>query len=395
MVILFVHNYYRDRGGEDAGVRQERDLLAAHGHRVVEYNRDNAEIDSNGVPAKVKLGLGTIWSRRSYNEIRALAQRERPDVAYLHNVVPLISPSAYYACQQERIPVVQTLHNYRLFCPAGPLYREGKICEECVHHSVVRSIRHHCYRDSALATASIAGMIAVHRWLKTWDRHVDGFIVRTEFARRWFVAAGIAAEKVTVKPCFVEADPGCPWTRREAALFVGRLSAEKGLDTLLRTWNRVGRKIPLRIIGDGSLREKIEREVSELCGVEFLGWLETPAVLEKMKQARFLVLPSEWYEGLPLTLVQAFACGLPVLASRLGSMAEVVEHGKTGLHFNAGDEKDLAGVVEWAWTHPSEMEEMGRNARAEYEAKYTAQRNYDALMRISERVIRAKRQSAA
>lgn len=238
-------------------------------------------------------------------------------------------------------------------------------------------------------------MIAVHRWLKTWDRHVDGFIVRTEFARRWFVAAGIAAEKVTVKPCFVEADPGCPWTRREAALFVGRLSAEKGLTTLLRTWNRVGCKIPLRIIGDGSLREKVEREVSELCGVEFLGWLETPAVLEKMKQARFLVLPSEWYEGLPLTLVQAFACGLPVLASRLGSMAEVVEHGKTGLHFNAGDEKDLAGVVEWAWTHPSEMEEMGRNARAEYEAKYTAQRNYDALMRISERVIRAKRQSAA
>jgi glycosyltransferase involved in cell wall biosynthesis len=395
MVILFAHNYYRQQGGEDAGVRQERDLMAARGHRVVEYSRDNAEIKGSRLATQITLGAGTIWSRRSYNEIRALIHRERPEVAYFHNVVPLISPSAYYACHRAGVPVVQTLHNYRLFCPAGQFYREGRICEECVQHGVLRSVQHRCYRGSAAATASIAGMLVVHRWLKTWARQVDGFIVRTEFARRWFVAAGLCPEKVAVKACFVEPDPGLRSGRREAALFVGRLSAEKGLPTLLRAWRHLGSKLPLKIVGDGPLRQQIEKEIDGRCGIELLGWLEASSVYEEMKRAKFLVLPSEWYEGLPLTIVQAFACGLPVVASRLGSMSEIVDHGKTGLHFKAGDEKELADAVEWASTHPAEMETMGRNARTEYEAKYTAQRNYDALMRISKQVIRARKQASA
>jgi glycosyltransferase involved in cell wall biosynthesis len=394
MVIVFMHNYYRQHGGEDAGVRQERDLLAARGHRVVEYSRDNAEIETSRLGTRVRLGAGTIWSRRSYSEIQALLQRERPEVAYFHNIVPLISPSAYYACQKVGVPVVQTLHNYRLFRPAGQLYREGRICEECVQHNVLRSVRHRCYRGSAASTACVAGMLAAHRWLKTWACQVDAFIVRTEFARRWFVAAGLCAEKVTVKPCFVEPDPGLRSGPREAALFVGRLSAEKGLPTLLRAWRRLGAKIPLKIVGDGPLRQQLEKEIGGLYGVELLGWLGASSVYEEMKQARFLVFSSEWYEGLPLTIVQAFACGLPVITSRLGSMSEIVDHGKTGLHFKAGDEEELAGAVDWAWTHPAEMEAMGRNARAEYEGKYTAKQNYDALMRISEQVIRAKRQPA-
>jgi glycosyltransferase involved in cell wall biosynthesis len=394
MLILFAHNYYRQRGGEDIGVEQERDLFAAHGHRILEYRRDNSEIGSNGLPANVRLGIGTIWSQRSYNEIRALVRRERPEVAFFHNLVPLVSPSAYYACHRAGIPVVQTLHNYRLFCPAGQFYRKGRICEECVQHHVLRSVQHSCYRGSAAATASLAGMLAVHRWLKTWARRIDLFIVRTEFARRWFVGAGLSAGKVTVKPCFVEPDPGFRSGPREGALFVGRLSAEKGLPTLLRTWRRLGIKIPLKIVGDGPLRQQVEKEIGGRCGIEVLGWLEVSSVYNEMKQARFLVFPSEWYEGLPLTIVQAFACGLPVVTSRLGSMSEIVDHGKTGLHFKAGDEEELAGAVDWAWTHPAEMEAMGRNARAEYEGKYTAKQNYDALMRISEQVIRAKRQPA-
>ena len=395
MLILFVHNYYQQRGGEDIGVGQERDLLAARGHRILEYCRDNTEIRSNGLAANVRLGIGTIWSQRSYNEIRALVHRERPEVAFFHNVVPLISPSAYYACHRAGIPVVQTLHNYRLFCPAGQFYREGRICEECVQQSVLRSVQHRCYHGSAAATASVAGMLAVHRWMKTSVRLVDRFIVRTEFARRWFVGAGLCAEKVTVKPCFVEPDPGLRSGLREGALFVGRLSAEKGLPTLLGAWRRLGSKIPLKIVGDGPLRQPLEKEIGGRWGIELLGWLEASSVYEEMKQARFLVFPSEWYEGLPLTIVQAFACGLPVVASRLGSMSEIVDHGKTGLHFKAGDEKELAAAVDWAWTHPAELEEMGRNARAEYKAKYTAQQNYDALMRISEEVIRGKRQASA
>lgn len=386
MVMLFVHNYYQREGGEDAGVRQERDLLAAAGHRIVEYSRCSGEIKLNGISSRIKLGAGALWSKRTYSELRSLIATQRPEVAFIHNTVPLISPSAYFACAEAGVPVVQTLHNYRFLCPAGTFLREGKICEECVTSTLFRSVRHGCYQDSAAASATLSLMIASQRALGTWQEKVACYIARTKFARWKFIEGGLPAERIVVKPCFVHPDPGPRTGAGDTVLFLGRLSPEKGLRTLIAAWEHLGGSVPLRIAGDGPLREELDAEVERrrLSGVKVLGRVPDADLLAEMKRARFLVFPSEWYEGLPLTIAEGFACGVPVLASRIGSMIELVEDGRTGLHFTPGDPADLAAKVEWAWTHPQEMEEMGRAARREYETKYTAEQNYQALMRVYE-----------
>jgi glycosyltransferase involved in cell wall biosynthesis len=395
MVILFIHNYYERRGGEDAGVRQERDLLAAAGHRVVEYARHSNEIALNGLGSRIKLGAGALWSTRTYEELRSLLAKERPQVAFIHNTVPLVSPSAYFACAEARVPVIQTLHNYRFLCPAGTFLREGRVCEECVQHTLLRGVWHACYRDSTLATATLAVMLASQRALGTWGEKVDCYIARTEFARKKFIEGGLPAERIVVKPCFVHPDPGLRTDSGEAALFVGRLSPEKGLRTLIAAWEHIANPVPLRIVGEGPLRSELEAEVERrgLTGVKILGRLPDADLLSEVKRARFLVFPSEWYEGLPLTIAEAFACGVPVIASRMGSMIELVQDHLTGLHFEPGDPADLALKVSWAWAQPKAMEEMGRNARAEYEAKYTPEINYEMLMHTYHRVIDEKKQA--
>lgn len=387
MVILLIHNFYRQFGGEDAGVRQERDLLAAAGHRIVEYTRKSSEIALNGLPSRISLGSQTLWSKRTFRELRALLAEEEPDVAYVHNTLPLISPSAYYACAEAGVPIVQTLHNYRLACPAGTFFRRGQVCEECAQHSLLRSIRHGCYQDSRSATTTVALMVASQRALGTWKEKVGCYIVRTEFARQKFIDAGLPKDRIVVKPCFVHPDPDYRTELGDTALFVGRLSPEKGLRTLLAAWQSLDGRFPLKIAGEGPLRPELEAEIRRrgIKGVEMLGRLSGSEVFAEMKRSRFVIFPSEWYEGLPLTIVEAFACGVPVIASRLGSMIELVSPG-LGLHFTPGDAEDLAAKVEWAWTHPREMQEMGRNARTEYEAKYTAERNYAILEGINRRV---------
>jgi glycosyltransferase involved in cell wall biosynthesis len=396
MVILLIHNFYQRPGGEDARVRQERNLLASHGHRIVEYTRQSKEITLNGLGSRIRLGAGALWSKRTYRELRSLLARERPDVAHVHNTVPLISPAAYYACQEAGVPVIQTLHNFRLLCASGYLLREGRICEECLEHTLFRGVWHRCYKDSVSASAAIALMLASQRALGTWKQRVDCYIACTEFARGKFIEGGLSAEKIVVKPCFVHPDPGLRTGPGETVLFVGRLSPEKGLRTLIAAWGHLGSRVPLRIAGDGPLRTALEVEIKQrgLVGVEMLGQLSGENILAEMKRARFLVFPSEWYEGLPLTLAEAFACGVPLVASRIGSMIELVQDGRTGLHFTPGDPEDLAAKIEWAWMRPEAMEEMGLNARAEFEENYLAERNYQTLMRINERVIQSRRNEA-
>jgi len=396
-------------------VHTEKALLRAAGHRVVECIRDNAEIARYGLWEKGTLGLRTVWAWDSYRDIRALIRREKPDVAHFHNTFPLISPAAYYACRDAGVPVVQTLHNYRLLCPAATFYRDGRVCEECVEHGLWRGLMHGCYRQSRAATAVTAAMLAVHRWLGTWSKMVDCYIALTEFARAKFIEGGLPAEKIVVKPNFVYPDPmarnqssvisgqcsasGNPESPipnpqpPRYALFVGRLSPEKGVRTLVAAWGRLNNRVPLEIVGDGPLRPELEACASRhgLSNVLFHGQRTTDYVLAALRRSRFLVFPSECYEGMPRTILEAFACGVPVIASRLGAMQEIVADGRTGLHFTAGDADDLAAKVEWAWTHPEEMRAMGRAARAEYEAKYTAERNYQLLLTIYERVLASKR----
>lgn len=388
MKFLFIHNYYLHRAGEDASVCQERDLLASEGHRVVEYSRRSDEIHLNGIASRLRLGATSLWSRDTFRELTALIGRERPDVAHIHNTVPLISPSAYYACAEAGVPIVQTLHNYRLLCPAGSLLRNGQVCEECVDHSLFRSVRHACYRGSAAASATVALMLAIQRSVGTWRQTVNCYIARTEFARSKFIESGLPGQKIVVKPCFVDPDPGERHGNGETALFIGRLSPEKGLRTLLKAWTRLDGSIPLKIIGDGPLRIELESEIKKngIQNVKMLGQVPESEKLGELKRARFLILPSEWYEGLPLTLVEAFACGVPTVVSRLGSMIEIVQDGRTGLHFSPGDSDDLARAAEWAWRNADAMVEMGAASRREYEEKYTRARNYELLSGIHRRV---------
>jgi glycosyltransferase involved in cell wall biosynthesis len=370
---------------------------------VVEYSRHNDEIASYGLGQKATLAARTVWAWDSFREIKALLERERPDVAHFHNTFPLISPAAYYACREAGVPVVQTLQNYRLLCPGATLMREGRVCEDCLGKVLPwRGIAHGCYRGSRTESAAVALLLGVHNALRTWANRVDVFIAVTAFARRKFIGGGLPAEKIIVKPNLVHPDPWGPDRRstgakrksegEKNALFVGRLSAEKGLRTLVAAWQRLDVHVPLRIVGGGPLRPELEGLVNGSRTIRFDGYMTRDQVLAALEGANFLVLPSEWYETFGLVAVEAFACGVPVIASRLGAMEEIVEDGKTGLHFTPGDPENLAAKVEWAWTHPREMEEMGRQARAEYEAKYTSQRNYELLMETYRGAIQAARE---
>lgn len=390
--ILQVHNAYQQSGGEDVVVASEDSLLCSAGHVVMHYVRHNSEIATYGLWQRGTLASRTIWAWDSHREIKALLRAERPDVAHFHNTLPVISPSAYHACFEAGVPVVQTLHNYRLLCPAAVLFRDGRVCEDCIKHSLWRAVRHGCYRSSRAETSAVALMLTVHRWLGTWMRLVDCYITLTEFSRMKFIEAGLPAEKIAVKPNFVRADPGVRQGTGGCALFVGRLSEEKGLQTLLTAWELLNGRIALEIVGDGPLRPMLQNEAR--CrmagGIHFRGWMPRDRMLAAIKRARFLVFPSECYEGFPVAIAEAFACGVPVIASRLGAMEEIVGDGHTGLHFTPGDADDLAAKVEWAWAHPGEMAAMGRAARAEYEANYTAERNYKMLMEIYQRVLGAR-----
>ena len=383
MKVLLIHNRYLQPGGEDIVFEVEKILLERYGDRVYTFIENNIHFTEMNF---LKAAINVVWSKKTQRKLQQLIKEFKPNVVHFHNTFLMISPAAYYACKEAGVPVVQTLHNYRLICPGALLFYKERVCEQCVGKAIPwPGVLHGCWRNSRAGTALVTTMLVVHRLLKTWAEKVDIYIALTEFARKKFIEGGLPAEKIVVKPNFVEPDPGTKdYKIGDYVLFVGRLSQEKGLFTLLKAWKLI-KNIPLKIVGDGPLRESLENFVNRANlseKVEFLGRCSRKEVIQLMHKARFLVFPSEWYECFPMTIAEAFACGLPVVASKLGTMAEIVENGRTGLHFNAGDSEDLATKVEWAWTHSQEMAEMGREARREYEAKYTAERNYEILMEI-------------
>jgi len=390
MKIVAVHNTYQQPGGEDICFQSERNLLRDAGHEVVEYLRSNVEVEQfRGLIGQASLAKHTIWAGDTRREFRDLLVREKPDIVHVHNTFTMISPSIYWACLEAQVPVVQTLHNYRLLCPGSTFMRKNAVCEECLEHGPWRAVRYGCYRDSRSATAVIAAMLTVHRVSGTWTRAVDHFIATSNFSRGKFVAAGMPRERISVKPNFVYPDPGTKTGLGDYALFVGRLSPEKGVPTLLAAWERLRSPIPLHIIGDGLQRRELEEQARQrgLTTVCFRGQLARAQTLEAMHEARFLVLPSECYENFPMTIAEAFASGTPVLCSRMGAMQDLVEHGRTGLHFTPGDPASLAAQVMWAWERPERLAVMGQEARLEYNAKFSAERNLETLLDIYHRSI--------
>ncbi len=376
--ILSVHNYYRQPGGEDRVFASEAGLLEQNGHAVLRHQDHNDRIRRGAIGT----ACDAVWNRRTFQRLDSLVRSTAIDVAHFHNTFPLISPSGYYAVRRGGIPVVQTLHNFRLICAGATLSRNGSICEACItRRSLLPGIAHGCYRDSRSATTAVSTMLAVHRAMGTYQSQVDAYIALSEFARRKFIDAGLPPDRIVVKPNFVSPDPGTGEGRGGYALFAGRLSSEKGIQVLMDAWERLP-DISLRVAGDGPLAGTARPD-----GVTWLGPLQREQVYGLMKGASVVVVPSVWYEMGPLTILEAFACGTPVIASNLGSMAETIRHRHNGLLFAPGDPEDLARQVRWAFDHPEELREMRANARREYEEKYTAERNYKMLMAIYEMAI--------
>ncbi len=389
MKILLVHNKYQQPGGEDVVFEQERKLLESAGHNVATYCRTNDEINQYTGLQRLTLIKNTISSDDSRRQVLEVLQREEPEVVHIHNTFMMISPSIYSACREAGVPVVQTLHNYRLLCPAANFFRDGHVCEECEHHGVWRGVRYGCYRGSRLATATVAVMLTVHRQEHTYTKSIDRFIALSNFARGKFIAGGLPGERIDVKPNFVEPDPGERTQGGGYAVFVGRLSEEKGLETLVAAWAQLGNRVPLVIVGDGPVGEGLKKLAEEkgITSIDFRGRVPRSEAQEIVKGSSFMILPSECYENFPMGMVEAFACGVPVIASRLGALQELVDDGRTGLHFSPGSPQELAEKIEWAWSHPERLREMGKEARREFENRYTAEKNYSMLMNIYKSVI--------
>jgi glycosyltransferase involved in cell wall biosynthesis len=380
MNILLIHNFYQQPGGEDQVFRAEAALLEAHGHKVIRFQEHNEGVKQRST---FELATDTIWNRWTFKQLRTLIREGQVDLMHVHNTFPLISPACYYAAGAEAIPVVQTLHNYRVLCPSATLFRNGAVCEDCLGKRIPwPSVVHSCYRGSRSATAATAAMLAVHGMLGTWQRRVSAFIALTEFARSKFIEGGLPEEKIFVKPNFLQDDPGCGSGDGGFVLFVGRLTEEKGIETLLRAWSFSSELPPLEIIGDGPLAADVAAAVSENPNIRWRGWLERERVFERMKAASAIVLPSTWYEAFPMTVVEAFAMGLPMIASKLGSLASLIDHQRTGLHFTAGDPEDLVRQVRWIREHADRVLEVRLAGRREYLLKYTAERNYVELRAI-------------
>lgn len=381
--VLLCHNFYQQLGGEDVVFAAERDLLRRYGHEVFEYTDTNDRI--NGMN-RLALAGTTIWSRAAHRTIGEMVQETDADIVHFHNTFPLLSPSVYSACRKAGAAVVQTLHNYRLICPNGLLFRDGAPCEDCIGRTPpLPGVIHACYGGSRAQSAVTAAMLTGHRLRGTWCEDIDVYIALTEFSRRKLTQGGLAAEKVVVKPNFIDPapDPGPPGG--DFFLFAGRLDEGKGVKTLLKAWTSSSSPAPLRIAGNGALLGDVNEAMIESPMIEHLGQIDRTSLIDQMQQSRALVFPSQWYENFPVTLVEAFACGLPVIVSRIGAMAEIVDDGRTGLLFNPGDPEDLRAKVRWAWEHPDELDRMGSEARREYEAKYTGDENYRQLMEIYDR----------
>ncbi|MBD2777379.1 glycosyltransferase family 4 protein [Iningainema tapete] len=385
MKVLVLHNRYQLAGGEDGVVQAEKQLLEANGHQVHLLEVSNQDI--TGAGDKVVAAVSAIYSYSAKQKVSDTITSFRPDVVHVHNFFPLLSPSIYDACQEHELPVVQTLHNYRLACPKAMPFRDGKVCTDCIGEVIPwQSVMYGCYRSSRLQSSVVAGMITWHRLRGTWLQRVNAYIVFTQFQKEKMLQAGLPVEKIYIKPNFVFAPSVHQIEQRsDYLLFVGRLSEEKGVSVLIDAYIQHNLSRPLKIVGDGPLRQKLQQVVQNTSAenvIEFLGFQDKKTVFSLIRHAQFLVFPSIWFEGFPLAIAEAFACGLPVLASNLGGIAEIVEDGVTGFHFEAGNSSDLAAKIKWITNHPESISVMSNNARRTYEAKYTPEANYLQLIKI-------------
>ncbi len=392
MRVLMVHGRYQIRGGEDEVFEAERRLLQEAGIEVDSHEEDNRRVDQQG---RLQTALDTVWSRRCHAGIRARLRAKPYDLMHVHNFFPLLSPAIYHAAQAEGVAVVQTLHNYRLLCPAGIFQRAGRVCEDCLGRAVAwPAVLHGCYRGSRAGSAAVAAMQAGHWLLGSWRHKVDRYIALTEFGRQKFIQGGLPAARIAVKPNFVDPDPGIGQGAGDFALYAGRLNPEKGVREILAAWQTIGPRLPLRIMGDGPLAAEVGQAAASNPAITYLGRQPIEQVIAAMGEARCFILASTWYEGFPRVICECYARGLPLIASAIGPIADIVQEGRTGHLFRPGDVADLIAKLEAFLAAPERQSALRRAARAAFEADYTAAANLVQLQAIYAAAL-AERHAAA
>ena len=388
--VLLVHNRYQLPGGEDLGFDSEVRMLRENGHEVIEYVRKNNDIKNYSFPQKILFPKEMTWSQRTYEEISKILIDKKPDIAHFHNTFPLISPSAYYACQKFNIPVVQLLNNYRLICPGGFLFRDDKVCEDCISKSLMESVKNRCYKNSYLLSSSLAMMIKFHRIKNTWFSHVNKYISLSEFSKNKYVEAGFKANQIFVKSNFIEKDPLKRNKYDNHVLFFGRLSREKGPHIFIKAAeNLINTKIKFRIIGNGPMDKELNNYVlkKKITNVEFVNHISNSDIFNQIKSAKFVVIPMMWYEFLPRVLIETLACGVPIITSDIGVMANIVRNQINGLHFKVGDHKDLSKKIIKLFNDDLLVDKISKNNRDLYLSEYTKEKNYQKLINIYNEVL--------
>lgn len=396
MRILLVHSWYQQFGGEDSVVRAETELLEKHGDEVCHYARHNDEIKHFGLIDKAAFLPQTVYSWKTSGELDDVVRRFRPDVAFLHNLYPLISPSAYHTLHALGVPTVQVLHNFRLHCPNGFFYTQGKICEACKDGNYLNAAIKRCYKDSYTFSALYAATQGLNRLGGVIDK-ISGFICLTEFFKIKMQEVGVVDSKLFVRPNFVYAPPlpAAPSPAGKYVLFMGRLSPEKGCWTLIRAFEQLP-QVQLKLMGSGPQEQEFRDYIRDrgIRNIELLGFRSGAEKLDVLRNALCLVLPSEWYENFPVTALEAFMASKPVIAARLGGLPYIVEEGKSGLLFESGSVGELAQKIQWLVDRPEEAIRMGQYGRRLTETKYGPEQAYSNLMKIFEQVISRQVQPA-
>lgn len=379
--ILFIHNAYQHRGGEDSVVEDEIRMLTDYGHDVLLYRASNDEINSMG---KIELIFNTFWSSKAYHAVKDILIKFKPDVCHIHNTFPIISPSIYWAISDEKIPIVQTLHNFRLACPQAMFLRNSSICEDCSGKIPWRGVVRACYRESHAQTAVLASMITFHRKIKTWSEKIDLYIALNDFCKRKFIEAGLPEKKLRIKPNFIDNNIKHNENRTDFS-FIGRLSKEKGVQ-ILSDAAKIINSTKISVAGSGPEIEKITGNDH----INYLGQIQQDEILKLMSRSIAIIVPSIWYENFPRTVVEAMSCGTPIIASRIGALESIIIDGYNGLLFKPGDPKNLSEKIMYLKNNKDKAIELGNNALKTYKKYYSKEKNYLELISIYQEAINQK-----
>lgn len=385
MRILFIHNHYKQSGGEDVAVQLEIDILKKYGHTTEVLYFDNAHISS--ITDKLKTGINSFYNRTSMKQVREVIDKFKPDIIHVHNIFFKASPSVLFVAHQRKIPVVMTLHNYRLICANAMLLKDNKPCIECIHKKIpLAGIKNACYRNSTIDSALTTAVTSVHKLTNCWTKNVSKYIALTEFAKNLFLnsSINIHEEQITVKPNFVIDNGIGPERRDDFFLFVGRLSQEKGLIQLLEAFSQIETQ-KLIIVGDGPLTDLLTKQYELNSNIFFVGKKKRNEVIDLMKRTKALIFPSLWYEGLPYTIIEALSMGTPVLASNLGAMSQIIIDGYNGLHFEPNSSADIIKTVN-LFNHNS-YDHFYANARKSYLENYHPDRHYSSIIKLYQSLI--------